>query len=118
MTVHQKTRLIGMGAVFVASVALTAIGILFDLFVPKGSVVGLLLAVLPLGCAVLAVLAGFHQMLEMPVRSLGHAPKRATKLEKSLIGSTNQNYPAAQVNGASGFRTNSIVAVEQAQIGA
>jgi hypothetical protein len=64
MTIIQHKNVVGIGAVLIAATVLTGMGVVFNVLVQNESLVVLAAAIIPLGVAVLAVLAGFNWMLD------------------------------------------------------
>lgn len=64
MTLIHRKNVVGAGAVVAAATVLTGVGAAFNMLVQNDSWVMLAIAVVPLGMAVLAVLAGFNWVLD------------------------------------------------------
>jgi len=69
MALMQQKKIVAAGALLVTALLLTAVSALFNEVTQAGSMIALILMLIPLAIAVVAVLAGFHWILEKWVDS-------------------------------------------------
>jgi hypothetical protein len=69
MALVQQKKIVVAGALFVTALLLTTVSALFNEVTQTGSVIALSLMLIPLALAVVALLAGFHWILEKWVDS-------------------------------------------------
>ena len=95
LALHQN-RFVAGGAIVLAAIALTTIRVLFDYLVPTSSPLGLVVAAIPLAIAVVAILAGFEWITNLP----GNQPRAEKSLTVTFPRTQKRLIHAAYGDGA------------------